>query len=132
MTARSIPSLQGSSGRPTSLAGGSSALVLRCASWRPRASRSLLARRLALPQVRGIVLRPQNIVLTAHTTPTSLPGTIRHCEFLGSQIRYLVECAGTEMVVDRPHRAGEQVFTPQTEVRLDINTADAVFLAAGQ
>ena len=80
----------------------------------------------------AIVLRPQNIVLTAHTTPTSLPGTIRHCEFLGSQIRYLVECAGTEMVVDRPHRAGEQVFTPQTEVRLDINTADAVFLAAGQ
>ncbi|HQU67629.1 MAG TPA: ABC transporter ATP-binding protein [Albidovulum sp.] len=80
----------------------------------------------------AIVLRPQNISLTARSTPTTLPGTVRHCEFLGSQMRYLVECAGTEMVVDKPHRSGDQVFLPETQVKLDINAADAVFLADGR
>jgi iron(III) transport system ATP-binding protein len=76
----------------------------------------------------AIVLRPQNIAITDRPDGDTLSGRILHREFLGSQIRYIVQAAGTEMVVDQGHKAGEAGYLPDTDVHLKVNTQSAVWI----
>jgi iron(III) transport system ATP-binding protein len=76
----------------------------------------------------AIVLRPQNIAISEKPDANTLSGRILHREFLGSQIRYIVEAAGTEMVVDQGHKAGEAGYEPETDVHLKVNTQSAVWI----
>lgn len=77
----------------------------------------------AVATANRIVLRPQNILLTA--SGGEIPGTISHREFLGSQIRYLVDTPDGQIIVDTlhamgvpPHDAGASVF-----LSIDSNSA---------
>ncbi|MGC9367955.1 MAG: ABC transporter ATP-binding protein [Paracoccaceae bacterium] len=76
----------------------------------------------------NIVLRPQNISIGRAQVENSLPGEVMHREFLGSQIRYLVQAGGTEIVVDQSHSAGQDWFDPGASVHLVANTSSAVVL----
>lgn len=76
----------------------------------------------------NIVLRPQNISISRTGGNDSLPGTVQHSEFLGSQIRYLVSAGGTEIVVDQSHRAGHDWIETGAEVHLVANTKSAIVL----
>lgn len=75
-----------------------------------------------------IILRPQNISINHKKSKNSLPGKVRHSEFLGSQIRYLVAAGGTEIVIDQSHRAGQDWFANGTDVHLLVNTSTAVVI----
>jgi len=79
----------------------------------------------------SIVLRPQNIRIEEQAGAGTLPGEVLHREFLGSQVRYLVRAAGTEIVVDQSHRAGEIWLDPGARVHLAANTRDAVLIPLG-
>ncbi|MCA0207061.1 MAG: ABC transporter ATP-binding protein [Proteobacteria bacterium] len=79
----------------------------------------------------SIVLRPQNIRIEEQAGTGTLPGEVLHREFLGSQVRYLVRAAGTEIVVDQSHRAGEIWLDPGARVYLAANTRDAVLIPQG-
>ena len=70
-----------------------------------------------------IILRPQNISINHKKSKNSLPGKVRHSEFLGSQIRYIVTAGGTEIVIDQSHRAGQDWFANGTDVHLLVNTS---------
>jgi iron(III) transport system ATP-binding protein len=91
---------------------------------------------LALPGGRDppalfIVLRPQNISIAREAGPNSLTGQILHSEFLGSQIRYLVEAAGSrDLVIDQSHRSDEILLTTGAEVALRVNMDSAVLLSS--
>ena len=75
-----------------------------------------------------VILRPQNISINHKKSKNSLPGKVRHSEFLGSQIRYLVAAGGTEIVIDQSHRAGQDWFANGTDVHLLVNTSTAVVI----
>ena len=75
-----------------------------------------------------IILRPQNISINHKKSKNSLPGKVRHSEFLGSQIRYIVTAGGTELVIDQSHRAGQDWFANGTDVHLLVNTSTAVVI----
>jgi iron(III) transport system ATP-binding protein len=75
-----------------------------------------------------IILRPQNISINHKNSKNSLPGKVRHSEFLGSQIRYIVTAGGTEIVIDQSHRAGQDWFANGTDVHLLVNTSTAVVI----
>ena len=75
-----------------------------------------------------IILRPQNISINHKKSKNSLPGKVRHSEFLGSQIRYIVTAGGTEIVIDQSHRAGQDWFANGTDVHLLVNTSTAVVI----
>ncbi len=77
----------------------------------------------------SIILRPQNISLTKDSGARTIAGTVRHREFLGSQMRYLIDAAGIEMVVDESHIAGAHRFKAGSQVNLEINTDTAVVIA---
>ena len=78
---------------------------------------------------RRIVLRPQNITLEdSHTEAGVLPGTIRHREFLGSQIRYLVETADGTLIVDTTHGSPGSGHAPGTRVGLRVDSRHAPLL----
>lgn len=76
----------------------------------------------------SMVLRPQNITVATSHGPDTIPGRVLHSEFLGSQIRYIFEAAGTELVVDNSHRQGEVTLQPGAEVPLKVNVQSAVLL----
>ncbi len=76
----------------------------------------------------SIVLRPQNITISDGPGADTIPGTVLHSEFLGSQIRYIVSAAGSELVVDKSHRQGEITLGAGTEVPLRVNMQSAVVL----
>lgn len=79
------------------------------------------------PGADRIVLRPQNVTLVG---PGAGPiaGKVRHREFLGSQIRYLVDTADGEMIVDTLHVAGQAGHAAGAEVSLQIDSATAPLL----
>ena len=85
---------------------------------------------LRLPQGgtgKNIVLRPQNISIRQQSSANALRGKILHCEFLGSQVRYLIDAGGAELVVDQTHGGGEW-FGTASEVYLSANTSNAVVI----
>lgn len=81
------------------------------------------------PGPSSIVLRPQNIRIEEVAGEGTLLGEILHREFLGSQVRYLVRAAGTDIVVDQTHRAGETWLEPGHGVHLAANTRHAVLIS---
>ena len=76
----------------------------------------------------NIVLRPQNISIQREASVNALKGKVLHREFLGSQIRYLVDAGGAELVVDQSHEGGQDWFETGAEVHLSANTSNAVVL----
>lgn len=73
-----------------------------------------------------IVLRPQNIRLT--TSTGDIPGKVAHREFLGSQIRYLVETPDGQIIVDTLHTAGTPPHDTGSAVFLTIDSRSAPLL----
>ncbi len=80
------------------------------------------------PGEASIVLRPQNISISDAPDADTIPGRVLHSEFLGSQIRYIVSAAGSELVVDKSHRQGETTLHTDAEVPLRVNMQSAVVL----
>lgn len=76
----------------------------------------------------NIVLRPQNISITRDNIENALPGNVLHREFLGGQMRYLVQAGGTEIVVDQAHTASQEVYETGAPVHLIANTSTAVII----
>jgi iron(III) transport system ATP-binding protein len=86
---------------------------------------------LSLPQGgtgKNIVLRPQNIFIRQQSSANALRGKILHREFLGSQVRYLIDAGGAELVVDQTHGGGREWFDTGSEVYLSANTSNAVVI----
>ena len=77
----------------------------------------------------SLVLRPQNISVAADPSMGQLKGKIAHREFLGAQVRYLVDVASTQMVVDQSHATDQFILTEGQDVGLNINPNSGVFLA---
>lgn len=77
----------------------------------------------------SLILRPQNIEIVEDSDATDLiTGKVKHREFLGSQTRYLVEAAGSELIIDQKHIGGVDWYEPGMEVNIRINTQNAVLL----
>jgi len=76
----------------------------------------------------SIVLRPQNIAITTRGDVGAIAGKIQHREFLGSQVRYLIDAAGTEIIVDQSHTAGDTWQEIGQTIALKINTQSAVVI----
>ncbi|MFK7848910.1 MAG: ABC transporter ATP-binding protein [Rhodothermales bacterium] len=77
---------------------------------------------------KNLVLRPQNIKISAKPVKNDLYGRVLHREFLGGQVRYLVQAAGIEIVIDEAHVANQKWFELGSNVHLVTNTANAVIL----
>lgn len=73
-----------------------------------------------------IVLRPQNVRLTA--SGGDIPGKVTHREFLGSQIRYLVETPDGQIIVDTLHSTGVPPHDEGAPVFLTIDSHSAPLL----
>lgn len=82
----------------------------------------------ALPEAKRIVLRPQNIALTDQPAEGLIRGRIRHREFLGSQIRYLVETADGTIIVDRLHEPDGLDYPAGSDVSLRVDSRNAPLL----
>jgi len=80
----------------------------------------------------SLVLRPQNISLSKNAEMSGLRGKITHREFLGAQVRYLVDVANTQIVVDQSHAVDQPILELGATVGLVINSRSAVFLAERQ
>ena len=77
----------------------------------------------SVPGDAKLMFRPQNARIgSANADEIALPGQISHREFLGSSVRYGIQVAGSEVLVDVPFRSG-------TELK---NNGDAVDLALGR
>lgn len=84
----------------------------------------------AVPGAQHIVLRPQNITLSEEARGEGMiPGTVSHREFLGGQIRYLVDTADGTVVVDTLHEAGRVPYDSGAAVILQIDSQHAPLLA---
>ena len=75
-----------------------------------------------------LVLRPQNIEIQKTSGKGTLKARVIHREFLGSQIRYLDNAAGTELVVDHSHTPDGVWFENGTNIHLRPNTSGATVL----
>jgi iron(III) transport system ATP-binding protein len=78
----------------------------------------------------AIVLRPQNLEIVAQPGKDTLTGKVLHREFLGSQIRYIVETSGTNMIVDQFHHIGHDWRETGSNVHLKVDTNEAVVIRA--
>ncbi len=79
------------------------------------------------------VFRPQNVHLMAEgeepdDATVCLRGRIVHSEFLGSLIRYGVDLAGVEILVDEPHQAGQPVLPEGADVTACLSAGQARIL----
>jgi iron(III) transport system ATP-binding protein len=77
----------------------------------------------------SIILRPQNITISRDAGPDTITGKVLHREFLGSQIRYIIEAAGAEIIVDQSHSVGTDWQEIGGDVALRINAQTAVVIA---
>ncbi len=76
------------------------------------------------------ILRPQNITIERTAGADTIAGRVLHSEFLGSQIRYIVQAAGSDLVIDKSHRSDEILLTTGAEVALRVNMDSAVLLSS--
>lgn len=76
----------------------------------------------------SVVLRPQNISISKTAEAETVIGEVLHSEFLGGQVRYIIQAAGSEMIVDKSHHSDEIALPPGSEVNLRINMDQAVLL----
>lgn len=74
-----------------------------------------------------IVLRPQNVIL-GQAGGEGIAGTVSHREFLGSSIRYLVDTADGQIIVDTLHSAGQIGHEPGATVSLRVDSLNAPLL----
>lgn len=79
------------------------------------------------PQANRIVLRPQNIRIAG--SGGEIDGKVTHREFLGSQIRYLVDTPDGQIIVDTLHSSGAPPFDEGAPVSLSIDSQSAPLLA---
>ncbi|MDO9525135.1 MAG: ABC transporter ATP-binding protein [Gemmobacter sp.] len=75
-----------------------------------------------------MVLRPQNVALMPPGDQDTIAGTVRHREFLGSQIRYIVDTADGQIIVDTLHGSGIQTYAIGAAVALRVDTRLAPLL----
>ncbi|GLK64719.1 MULTISPECIES: ABC transporter ATP-binding protein [Paracoccus] len=75
-----------------------------------------------------IVLRPQNIHISM--SDGTIAGRVAHREFLGSQIRYLVDTADGKIIVDTLHSSGRPPYDEGAPVSLAIDSQNAPLLVA--
>lgn len=80
-----------------------------------------------------LVFRPQNVSLipsdqAADGSEFLLPSRIKHKEFLGNLIRYRVDAGGEIILIDDPHRSGQQVFDIGDNVSLSIDQDQFILL----
>jgi iron(III) transport system ATP-binding protein len=83
-----------------------------------------------VPAGARLVFRPQDASIERGRAPTALPGTVLYREFLGSAVRYGVEIAGTEVVVDTPFRAGSTLEEVGAAIAVTIPSRSALWLVA--
>ena len=81
----------------------------------------------AVANANCIVLRPQNIRLTG--SEGNIPGKVARREFLGSQIRYLVDTPDGQIIVDTLHATGAPPHDEGAPVFLTIDSSSAPLLA---
>ncbi|CCQ74505.1 ABC transporter ATP-binding protein [Magnetospira sp. QH-2] len=84
---------------------------------------------------RSIVFRPQNVDVQAegsevNDTYARIAGTVHHMEFLGSIIRYGVDVNDDMILIDHPHKLGEEVFGIGDNVDLLIDRESILVLSA--
>ncbi|HHX90059.1 MAG TPA: ABC transporter ATP-binding protein [Paracoccus sp.] len=79
------------------------------------------------PGANRIVLRPQNIRIAA--SGGEIVGKVTHREFLGSQIRYLVDSPDGQIIVDTQHSFGLPPYDEGAPVSLSIDSQSAPLLA---
>ena len=89
---------------------------------------------LAQPEAAGkaALFRPQNVAIGRRGQGGDGPrlaGRVDHTEFLGSIIRYGVEVEGAVILVDHPHRKGEELFHPGDAVDLIVDPEGVQVLA---
>ena len=80
-----------------------------------------------------ILFRPQNLRIAHPDRPqtdgtTSLTGTVRHREFLGSLVRYEVEVGSQRLLVDDNHQRGEPPYEPGAEVGLYLSHGQIIVM----
>lgn len=75
-----------------------------------------------------IVLRPQNIRLASAGSNGDIVGQVAHREFLGSQIRYLVDTPDGRIVIDMLHSFGQPPFAPGASISMSIDSRSAPLL----
>ena len=78
------------------------------------------------PGANRIVLRPQNIRIAA--SGGEIVGKVTHREFLGSQIRYLVDSPDGQIIVDTQHSFGSPPYDEGAPVSLSIDSQSAPLL----
>ncbi|HLS43356.1 MAG TPA: TOBE domain-containing protein, partial [Paenalcaligenes sp.] len=81
----------------------------------------------SVPNANRIVLRPQNIHLSA--SQGDMEATVAHREFLGSQIRYLVDTPDGQITVDTLHATDTPPYDEGASVFLKIDSLSAPLLA---
>src|SRR5690606_36790437 len=79
-----------------------------------------------VPSASRIVLRPQNIRL--HAGYGDFPRKMADREFLASQIRYLVDTADGQIIVDTLHSTGAPPHGPGAPVYISIDSHSAPLL----
>ena len=80
-----------------------------------------------------IAIRPHGIKVAAlgaapDDASVWLEGTVQQREFLGEFVRYRVQVAGSELIVDQPHLAGAPVYAAGQRVKLGIDPAQTRLL----
>jgi iron(III) transport system ATP-binding protein len=72
-----------------------------------------------------LMFRPQNLTIRADggapdQGSVRLTGVVKHREFLGASIRYVVDIGGQQVQVDAPHQAGAALLSSETAINLDL------------
>lgn len=93
-----------------------------------------LARDADIPANARLVFRPQDVTLISTDEPSNadvvrVSGTVGYREFLGAMVRYGVRIGSSDIVVDTPFHAGDQLRDVGMDVTLAISTRSARWLA---
>jgi len=93
-----------------------------------------LARDADIPANARLVFRPQDVTLIStdelsNADVVRVSGTVGYREFLGAMVRYGVRIGSTDIVVDTPFHAGDQLRDVGMDVTLAISTRSARWLA---
>jgi iron(III) transport system ATP-binding protein len=83
----------------------------------------------AVPPGAKLVFRPQDAVLDPVGGRAALPGRVSHREFLGSAVRYAIQIAGGDIVIDAPFHAGDVLHEAGASVAVTIPLGSALWLA---
>jgi iron(III) transport system ATP-binding protein len=83
----------------------------------------------AIPAGARMVFRPQDARIGPDGSGmTAVPGTIGHCEFLGSTVRYGVRVGNTEITVDTPFHSGDPLHEISANVAVGVPSRSLLWL----